>query len=1432
MATKAASKKSSNPTPGKALGADALASPALPSIDQFHLTLTGRKRIRRSFGQNQEVLPMPNLIEIQRSSYERFLQLGVNPEGRQTDGLQDVLSSVFPIKDYSDRAEIDFVKYELEEPKYDTEECNQRSMTFAAPLRVTLRLSVFDIDEDTGLRSIRDIKEQDVYMVDMPLMTRNGTFVVNGTERVVVSQMHRSPGVFFDHDNGKTHASGKYLFAARVIPYRGSWLDFEFDAKDILNIRIDRRRKLPATTFLRALDSEATEKARAEAKAKGEEINPLLVAGMDNEEILRRFYDISSYKKTKKGWEAPFNAEAWKGLKLDADLIDAKTGKAAAKLGDKITGRKAKKLAEDGLKAILLQDEQLIGGYLASDIFDDATGEVLFEAGDEIGVEDMEALNEKGIKELEMLVIDDVNAGPFLRNTILADKSTTREEALIEIYRVMRPGEPPTVESAQNLFNSLFFDPERYDLSAVGRVKMNERLDLDAPVEMRVLRKADILAITEYILGLKDGRGSIDDIDNLGNRRVRSVGELMENQIRVGLLRMERAIRERMSSVEIDTYMPHDLINSKPLQAAVREFFGSSQLSQFMDQTNPLSEITHKRRLSALGPGGLSRERAGFEVRDVHPTHYGRICPIETPEGQNIGLINSLSTFARINDYGFIESPYRKIVDGKVTDEVTYMSAMEEARHTIAQANASLTKDGKFEEELISCRQNGENIMSPRDLIDYIDVSPKQMVSVAASLIPFLENDDANRALMGSNMQRQAVPLVRADAPLVGTGMEAVVARDSGAAVTARRGGKVVKVDATRVVIQVTDKMKSEESTVDIYRLQKYQRTNQSTCMNQRPLVSVGDAVKAGDIIADGPSTDRGELALGRNVLCAFMPWNGYNFEDSILISERIVRDDVYTSIHIEEFDIMARDTKLGQEEITRDIPNVGEDALSQLDEAGIVHIGAEVNAGDILVGKVTPKGESPMTPEEKLLRAIFGEKAADVKDTSLRVPPGHTGTVVEVRVFNRRGVDKDARALQIETAEIERLAKDRDDERSIIETGFFDRLRDLLKGQTVASNVKDLSLKKGDKLDAKTLDDIRPGLWRQIAVADDKVMGEIEGSLKTFDEAVDALKKRFENRVEKLQRGDELLPGVMKTVKVFLAIKRKLQPGDKMAGRHGNKGVISRIMKMEDMPYTEDGTPVDIVLNPLGVPSRMNIGQILETHLGWASANLGKQIGAMIDGFKDKEKADAKELTGLKAKLKDIYGDEYDRKVAKLKDNEIIEMAGNLRNGVPMATPVFDGATDGDIDAMLKQAGLSETGQVKLIDGRTGEAFHREVTVGYIYMLKLHHLVDEKIHARSIGPYSLVTQQPLGGKAQFGGQRFGEMEVWALQAYGAAYTLQELLTVKSDDVAGRSKVYEAIVRGEDNFEIGVPESFNVLTKEIKALGLNIDLKQTNRDSQ
>jgi DNA-directed RNA polymerase subunit beta len=1291
-------------------------------------------------------------------------------------------------------------------------------MTFAAPLKVTLRLVVWDVDEDTGSRSIRDIKEQDVYMGDMPLMTTNGTFIVNGTERVIVSQMHRSPGVFFDHDKGKTHSSGKYLFAARVIPYRGSWLDFEFDAKDLSYVRIDRRRKLPATTLLLALWSRRVEAKIARGEAPGEQDRRF--GGMSNEEILAHFYDTTTYSRSKKGWQTAFVPDLMRGIKLASDLRNASNGKVVAEAGAKLTPRLARRLQEQGLKEILVASEELVGRYAAADLINEETGEIYIEAGDQLAQAKVDQIEAAGIKELPTLAIDHVNVGAYMRNTLAADKNANREEALIDIYRVMRPGEPPTLETAEALFNGLFFDGERYDLSAVGRVKMNSRLEMQTPDSLRTLRKEDILSILKVLVQLKDGKGEIDDIDHLGNRRVRSVGELMENQYRIGLLRMERAIRERMSSVEIDSVMPHDLINAKPAAAAVREFFGSSQLSQFMDQTNPLAEITHKRRLSALGPGGLTRERAGFEVRDVHPTHYGRICPIETPEGPNIGLINSLATYARVNQYGFIESPYRKVANAKVTDEVVYLSAMEEGRYTIAQANAELDERGRFASDLISCRRGGDFVMSRPEDIELIDVSPKQLVSVAAALIPFLENDDANRALMGSNMQRQAVPLLQAEAPLVGTGMEETVARDSGVAIVAKRSGLVDQVDATRIVVRATDETASDAPGVDIYNLLKFQRSNQNTCITQRPLVKVGDLVKAGDIVADGPSTELGELALGRNVLCAFMPWQGYNFEDSILISERIVRDDVFTSIHIEEFEVMARDTKLGQEEITRDIPNVGEEALKNLDEAGIVYIGAEVKPSDILVGKVTPKGESPMTPEEKLLRAIFGEKASDVRDTSLRLPPGVSGTIVEVRVFSRRGVDKDERALAIERAEIERLAKDRDDERAILERSFHSRLRELLLNQAAVSGPK--GLKAGTKVTEKVLADCTPGQWRQIAVKNDKRMADIEALKKQFDESIEALQARFDNKVEKLQRGDELPPGVMKMVKVFVAVKRKLQPGDKMAGRHGNKGVISKIVPIEDMPYLEDGTPVDIVLNPLGVPSRMNVGQILETHLGWACAGLGRQIGDILAKV-----SRSGEVSELRKTLRTIYGKKaYAKDVEDLSDDEVLELGRHLRHGVPVSSPVFDGAREEDIVDMLRQAGLDASGQVTLIDGRSGDSFERKVTVGYIYMLKLHHLVDDKIHARSIGPYSLVTQQPLGGKAQFGGQRFGEMEVWALEAYGAAYTLQEMLTVKSDDVSGRTKTYEAIVRGDDNFEAGIPESFNVLVKELRSLGLNVELTQ------
>jgi len=1360
------------------------------------VSFTGRKRVRKDFGRIAAATSMPNLIEVQKSSWAAFLQVGVLNVDRTDTGLQAVFKSVFPIADFSETSSLEFVKYELEHPKYDTEECQQRGMTYAAPLKVTLRLIVFEVDEETGSRSVLDIKEQDVYMGDMPMMTQNGTFIVNGTERVIVSQMHRSPGVFFDHDKGKTHSSGKFLFAARVIPYRGSWLDFEFDAKDIIHVRIDRRRKLPATTLLFAL-------------------------GMRHEEILDEFYARVNYVYDAKRdrWKVPLNAERLRGQKATRDMINTKSGRVAIEAGTKITGRVLSKLEAAGVDELLVPSEELIGRYMGVDLVDDSTGRIHVEAGEELTEESIAALIEAGVTELSTLDVD-LTIGPYVRNTLEADKVTDRERALIEVYRVMRPGEPPTEETAKNLFKSLFFDSERYDLSPVGRVKMNARLGFETDDQLRVLRKEDILSILNTLVGLKDGRGEIDDIDHLGNRRVRSVGELMENQYRIGLLRMERAIRERMSSVEIDTVMPHDLINAKPAAAAVREFFGSSQLSQFMDQTNPLAEITHKRRLSALGPGGLTRERAGFEVRDVHPTHYGRVCPIETPEGPNIGLINSLATYARVNKYGFIESPYRKVVDGKIGDDVVYLSAMEEGRYTIAQANADLDNVGRFTADLVSCRAGGDFVMVRPEGINYMDVAPKQLVSVAAALIPFLENDDANRALMGSNMQRQAVPLIRAEAPLVGTGMEEVVARDSGVTAIARRTGVVSQVDATRIVVRADSDDDLASPGVDIYNLLKFQRSNQNTCINQRPLVRMGDRVDAGDIIADGPSTDLGELALGRNVLVAFMPWQGYNFEDSILISERIVRDDVFTSIHLEEFEVMARDTKLGQEEITRDIPNVGEEALNSLDEAGIVYVGANVGPADILVGKVTPKGESPMTPEEKLLRAIFGEKASDVRDTSLRLPPSVTGTVVEVRVFNRHGVEKDERALAIEREEIKALAKDKDDEKAILESNTFHRLKEMLTGKTATSGPTGFPL---GKITEEALSQVTPGQWWQIGVQESPTADATERLKTQFDSAEAALQARFENKVEKLQRGDELLPGVMKMVKVFVAVKRKLQPGDKMAGRHGNKGVISKIVPIEDMPHLEDGTQVDVVLNPLGVPSRMNVGQILETHLGWASARLGRQIGEMVDECKAGHSSDP-----LRKELEGLYGKEqYNRAIAPMSEPELMELGANLTPGVPMATPVFDGAHEVDIVELLDRAGLDTSGQVSLIDGRTGEQFARKVTVGYIYMLKLHHLVDDKIHARSIGPYSLVTQQPLGGKAQFGGQRFGEMEVWALQAYGAAYTLQEMLTVKSDDVAGRTKVYEAIVQGDDTFEAGVPESFNVLVKELRSLGLNVELSQS-----
>jgi DNA-directed RNA polymerase subunit beta len=1370
----------------------------------------GQKRLRKYYGKIREVLEMPNLIEVQKSSYDLFLKSGDTLQPLDGEGIKGVFQSVFPIKDFNETAILEFVKYELEKPKYDVDECQQRDMTYAAPLKVTLRLIVFDVDEDTGAKSVKDIKEQDVFMGDMPLMTPNGTFVVNGTERVIVSQMHRSPGVFFDHDKGKSHSSGKLLFACRIIPYRGSWLDFEFEAKDNVYARIDRRRKLPVTTLLYAL-------------------------GLDQEGIMDAYYETVDYTfKKGSGWVTKFFPERVRGTRPTFDLVDAKTGETVAEAGKKVTPRSVKKLIDDAaVSELLLPFDQILNKFVSKDIINEETGAIYVEAGDELTWEldkdgeviggSIKELLDAGITNIPVLDIDNVNVGAYMRNTMTMDKNMSRETALMDIYRVMRPGEPPTVDAASGLFDTLFFDSERYDLSAVGRVKMNMRLALDAEDTVRTLRREDIISCIKALVDLRDGRGDIDDIDHLGNRRVRSVGELMENQYRVGLLRMERAIKERMSSVEIDTVMPQDLINAKPAAAAVREFFGSSQLSQFMDQTNPLSEVTHKRRLSALGPGGLTRERAGFEVRDVHATHYGRMCPIETPEGPNIGLINSLATFARVNKYGFIETPYRKVVDGKVTDEVQYMSATEEMRHTVAQANAALDENGKFKNDLVSTRQNGDYTLAQSGSVDLIDVSPKQLVSVAASLIPFLENDDANRALMGSNMQRQAVPLLKAEAPLVGTGIEEIVARDSGAAIMAKRGGIIDQVDAQRIVIRATEDLELGDAGVDIYRMRKFQRSNQNTCINQRPLVKVGDYVTKGEVVADGPSTDIGELALGKNVVVAFMPWNGYNYEDSILISERIVRDDVFTSVHIEEFEVAARDTKLGPEEITRDIPNVGEEALRNLDEAGIVYIGAEVGPADILVGKITPKGESPMTPEEKLLRAIFGEKASDVRDTSLRLPPGDYGTIVEVRVFNRHGVEKDERALQIEREEVESLARDRDDELTILDRNIYARLRSMIEGREAVKGPKGT---RGGIVSVELLDDMPRSHWWQFAMKEEGDAQVIEALNEQYEAQKRTLDARFEDKVDKVRRGDDLPPGVMKMVKIFVAVKRKLQPGDKMAGRHGNKGVISKVVPMEDMPFLADGTPVDFVLNPLGVPSRMNVGQILETHMGWAARGLGIQIDEALGEYRR-----FGDLTPVREAMRIAYGDDvYAEGIQGMDEKSLLESASNVINGVPIATPVFDGAKEADVNDALSRAGFSESGQSVLFDGRTGEEFARPVTVGIKYLLKLHHLVDDKIHARSTGPYSLVTQQPLGGKAQFGGQRFGEMEVWALEAYGAAYTLQEMLTVKSDDVAGRTKVYESIVKGEDNFEAGIPESFNVLVKEVRGLGLNMELLDAEVD--
>jgi DNA-directed RNA polymerase subunit beta len=1356
-------------------------------------------RARKSFAKIAKIIDIPNLIDIQKQSYEKFLQKDVPIEKREDIGLQGVFKSVFPIKDFSETSSIEFVSYTLDKPKYDVDECRQRGMTFAAPIKVTVRLVIWDTNEDTGSQSIRDVKEQEVFFGEIPLMTDNGTFIINGTERVVVSQLHRSPGVFYDHDKGKTHSSGKLLYSARVIPYRGSWLDFEFDPKDLLYVRIDRRRKLHATVLLRAL-------------------------GYSTEDLLNYYYDTETvFLEPGKKYAKSVEYDLLPGQRATRDVRHPDTREILVKKNRKFTKLAIKKLKDSNVERLPAEVAELVGKVAATDVIDETTGEVVLQCNEELSETKLEELREHGIAQFKILFIDNLNIGSYLRDTLIADKLQATDEAIMEIYRRLRPGDPPTVETAQNLFRNLFFNPERYDLSKVGRLKLNYKFKLDEALDNTVLTKRDILETVRYLIDLKNGKGQIDDIDHLGNRRVRAVGELMENQYRIGLVRMERAIKERMSmSQEIETLMPHDLINAKPVSAVVKEYFGSSQLSQFMDQTNPLSEVTHKRRLSALGPGGLTRERAGFEVRDVHGTHYGRICPIETPEGPNIGLIASLSTYARVNEFGFIETPYRKVTDSKATDQVGFYSALQEEGHYIAQSNSPIGKKGELLEELVSCRHNTETIMTRPEEVTLMDVLPNQLVSVAASLIPFLENDDANRALMGSNMQRQAVPLIRTRSPLIGTGMEGIVARDSGVTVVARRDGIVESVDAARIVVRTTgDSDDLLAAKPDIYNLVKFQRSNQNTCINQRPIVEPGDVVKAGEVLADGPATERGELALGENVLVAFMPWGGYNFEDSILLSERLVRDDHFTSIHIEEFECVARDTKLGKEEITCDIPNVGEDALKDLDESGIVRIGAEVKPQDILVGKITPKGETQLSPEEKLLRAIFGEKAGDVRDSSLRVPPGVQGIVIGAKIFSRKGTEKDERSKQIEDQEKEKLLADERDETRIISEAYHARMRKMLLGKTTAVRLVDDKGKvlcaKGQKVDNALLDEIPVRYWPEVQIEGSKGENLLQQLALQLEEELKVIDALYKDKISKLTKGDELPPGVIKMVKVYIAIKRKLSVGDKMAGRHGNKGVVSRILPVEDMPYMADGTPVDIVLNPLGVPSRMNVGQILETHLGWGALQLGRQIEAMVEGQWRGE--------ALRAKLKKVFTEEYHQKLIDgLNDDGLRRFAATVGNGVHLATPVFDGAKESDIKACLTLAGLPTNGQATLFDGKTGDPFDHEVTVGVMYMLKLHHLVDDKIHARSIGPYSLVTQQPLGGKAQFGGQRLGEMEVWAMEAYGAAYALQEFLTVKSDDVIGRTRMYEAIVKGEQTLESGLPESFNVLLKELQSLCLNVEL--------
>ena len=1362
----------------------------------MELSFTQKKNIRKNFGKLVEGLSIPNLIEVQKNSYNEFLKS--KSLEKQIDelskGIDKVFKSIFPIEDGSDKATLEYISYKLEKPKFDVIECKQRSLSYSAALKATLRLVVYDIDAENNTKQILSAKEQEVFIGDLPLMTPSATFITNGVERVVVNQMHRSPGVFFDHDKGKTHSSGKYLFNCRIIPGRGSWLDFEYDPKDILYFRIDRKKKLPISTILYAL-------------------------GFTKEKIINTFYATNNYtfNPEKKTWVTDFIPENFKRpIKLSFDLIDSKTDKKFLTKGEKLNLVIAKKLHEKGLKSIAVSNEEIIGKYIVKDI-KDKNGEIIVAAGFDITEDQLEKIINLDEKNLLLVNVDPIIKGPYLLETLKIDKNSNKSEALNDIYKVLRPGEAPSVEIAEEIFNNLYFKKERYDLSEVGRVKLNSKLGLKISDKKTILSKEDIIEIIKFMLDLRDGKGEVDDIDHLGNRRVRSVGELVENHFRIGLLRMERTVKEKMSTfLEIESAMPQDLINAKPITTSLKDFFATSQLSQFMDQTNPLSEITHKRRVSALGPGGLTRERAGFEVRDVHPTHYGRICPIETPEGPNIGLINSLATYCRVNKFGYIESPYKKVINGKVTSEIKYLSAIEEEKYTIAQANSKTKKDGTFEEELVACRKNLNFELSSKENIDFIDVSPKQLVSVAAALIPFLENDDANRALMGSNMMRQAVPLLKPESPLVGTGIESDVALDSGVTIVAKRNGVVDKIDGKRIVVKVTEVTDLSQSAVDIYNLSKFQRSNQNTCINQKPLVKVGDQVKEGDIIADGPATKLGELALGKNVTVAFMPWQGYNFEDSILISERCVTDDVFTSVHIEEYESMARDTKLGAEEITRDIPNVSEESLRNLDESGIVYVGAEVKPGDILVGKVTPKSETSSSPEEKLLRSIFGEKATDVRDSSLKLPSGSAGVVIDVRVFNRHGIEKDERSIAIERAEIESVQEDKKVEEEILNRNIKLRAIDLLNNQSINKQYKELkpetTLNKNDFENLGLKD-----LWK-LSFKKQELNDNLEKLKNQFDEASEDIRLRFEDKVSKIQSGDDLMPTVMKVVKVFVAVKRRLMPGDKMAGRHGNKGVVSKIVPVEDMPYLANGKPVDIVLNPLGVPSRMNVGQILETHLGWSCSELGEQIKVYLKDFDNK-------IDKVKEKLKEIYGkDYYENVISKLTKKEIAELVDNISNGVPISTPVFDGASTNDISKMLDLAKLPNSGQTQLWNGQTGEKFDRPVTVGIIYMLKLNHLVEDKIHARSTGPYSLVTQQPLGGKAQLGGQRFGEMEVWALEAYGASYTLQEILTVKSDDVAGRTKVYETIVKGNNNFESGVPESFNVLIKEIRALGLNIEL--------